>query len=269
VSAGSAALRRGGAASAALVAAVALVAVVAAVGAGNHIGSSRTLPALNRSGDPDNYARNAIGHLAPVDANFIAARVGTVPGTNRASTTTVPAARPQPSPTPPVDNSIHGAPGTFPGLAPGGFVLELKMVPDSDTVRANDEIRYRMIITNTGTEDFRGRSFTLEWHTPTGTVGRNALEQCSVLPVAIVKALCATERLLVSPGLGEAHHESFNSGGLVAIAPGGTFTKDWFVQVLPSNAAGSTIFNHAHLTVNINGTDHTVRTPDIVVTVVA
>ena len=60
-----AALRRGGAASAAMVAGAALVAVAAAVGVGAHVGSSRTLPALNRSTDT-NYARNAIGHLARV-----------------------------------------------------------------------------------------------------------------------------------------------------------------------------------------------------------
>ncbi|MEY2472950.1 MAG: hypothetical protein QOK28_2279 [Actinomycetota bacterium] len=248
----------------------ALVAIGAAVGVGSSTGSSRTLPALNRSGDSGNYARDAIGRIAPVDAKFVAARVGKVPGTHATPTTIPGAPRPRATPPPPpVDNSIHGSPGALPGLAPGGFVLGVNMVPSSDTVRANDELRYRMIVTNTGTEEFRGRSFTLEWHTPNGTVGRNALSECDILPAGVMQALCASERLLVSPGLGEARHESFNSGGLVVIPPGGSFTKDWYVQILPTNAAGSTIFNHAHLTVNINGTDHTVRTPDVVVTVVA
>jgi hypothetical protein len=247
----------------------ALIAVAAAVGFASNIASSRTLPALNRSRDADKYARDAIGHLAPVDAKFVAARVGKVPGTHATSTTTTSTPRGRPTAAPRQDNSIHGSPGAFPSLAPGGFVLEVKMVPSSETVRANDELRYRMVITNTGTGEFRGRSFLLEWHTPNGTLGRNALAQCSVVPLAIVQALCASQRLLVSPGLGEARHESFSSNGLVAIAPGRSFTKDWYVQVLPSNAAGSTIFNHAHLTVNINGTDYKVRTPDVVVTVVA
>lgn len=263
-------LRRGGLAQAALVGAVAFVAVTAAVAVGTRVAPTRTLPSLPRRADAD-YARNAIGHLAPVDAQFVARRVGPVPGApSTTETTAPPASRPQsPAPTPPPDNSIKGSPGALPGLAPGGWVLNVKMVPNSDTVRVNDEIRYRMIVSNTGTEEFRGRSFTLEWHTPNGTFGRNALGQCSVVPLASLRSLCESERVLLSPGLGEARHERFNSGGLVAIPAGQSYTKEWFVQVLPSNAVGSTIFDHAHLTVNINGKDVTARTPDVVVTVVA
>jgi hypothetical protein len=143
------------------------------------------------------------------------------------------------------------------------------MTPDRTTVHSGEEIRYRMTITNVGREDFRGRSFALEWHTPSGTLGRNALEQCNLTPISIVRAICAMERLQFSPGLGETNHERFDSSGLVAIAPGGQWTHDWYVQVLPSNAAGSTIFNHAHLNVNLNGQQLWVRTPDVVVEVVA
>ena len=250
-------------------AAVALVAVATAVGVGTRVAGTRTLPALTRSGDSGNYARNAIGHLAPVDAKFVAKRVGKVRGAPTTTTTEPVRARPRPAATPPPDDSIHGSPGNFPGLTPGGWVLNLKMVTNSDTVRDGDEIHYRMIITNSGTEDFRGRSFLLEWHTPNGTLGRNALDECNILPIAVVQAICFSQRLQISAGLGEARHETFNSGGLVMIPAGESWTKDWFVQVLPSNAAGSTIFNHAHLTVTIDNKDTKVRTPDVVVRVVA
>jgi hypothetical protein len=270
VSAASAAFRRGGAASAALVAAVALVAVVAAVGAGSRIASSRTLPALNRSGDSSNYARNAIGHLAPVDAKFVARRVGSV---GRTRPTTPPAsdapARPRTeTAAPPVDPSIHGTPGAIPGLAPGGWDLTLKMTAESPTARSGDDIHYVMTITNIGGQDFYGRAFLLEWHTPAGTFGRNSIEQCNVVPVALVRALCSLERLQLSPGLGETSHERFDSSGLIAIQAGKQWVHDWYVTVLPSNAAGSTIFNHAHLNVNISGQQLWIRTPDVVVTVV-
>jgi hypothetical protein len=261
-------LRRGGAVRALLVALIALVAVTTAAVFGTHVDGTRALPALTRSGG-SNYARNAIGRLTPVDARFVRQRVGRIPGTRQTSTTTTPAPRGRPPAVTPSDNAIKGSPGALPGLAPGGWVLSLAMTPNSRTVHANDEIHYRIVVTNSGTEDFRGRAFLLEWHTPNGTLGRNALDQCSVLPIAIVRALCLSERLMFSPGLGDAHHENFNSNGLVTIPPGQSWTKDWFVQVLPSNAAGSTIFNHAHLTVTINGQDVRVRTPDVVVQVVA
>jgi hypothetical protein len=269
VSAGSAAFRRGGAASAALVAAVALVAVTAAVGAGSRVASNRSLPGLAR-GETSSYARNAIGHLKPVDSKFVARRVGSV-GKSRPTTTTTPSGeRPRPnSTTPPPDKSIHGTPGPVPGLAPGGWELTLKMAPDRDTARSGDEIRYRMTISNIGRQDFYGRAFVLEWHTPNGTLGHNAIEQCNLIPLPMVQALCATQRLLFSPGLGESSHERFDSSGLIMIPAGGNWTHDWYVQVLPSNAAGSTILNHAHLNVNLSGTELWIRTPDIVVTVVA
>ena len=79
----------------------------------------------------------------------------------------------------------------------------------------------------------------------------------------------AQVRVADAQPLGDARPETFNSSGLVAIPAGQSWTKDWYVQVLPTNAAGSTIFNHTVLTVTINGVDHKIRTPDVVVTVVA
>ena len=227
------------------------------------------MPGLAR-GESSSYARNAIGHLKPVDPKFVSRRVGSV-GRPRSTTTTAPTtARPRPaeSDTPP-GKSIHGSPGAIPGLAPGGWELTLKMASDRDSARAGDEVRYRMTITNVGREDFYGRAFLLEWHTPSGTFGRNSIEQCNLVPIAIVQALCASERLLISPGLGETSHERFNSSGLIMIRAGESWTHDWYVQVLPSNAAGSAIFNHAHLNVNLGGQQVWLRTPDVVVQVVA
>jgi hypothetical protein len=144
------------------------------------------------------------------------------------------------------------------------------MTADSTTARSGDEIHYRMTITNIGHDEFRGRAFLLEWHTPSGTLGRNSLEQCNLLtPLAIVSAICAMERLRFSPGLGEASHERFDSSGLVMIPAGQTWTHDWYVTVLPSNSAGSTIFNHAHLNVNLGRQQLWIRTPDVAVKVVA
>jgi hypothetical protein len=265
----SAAQRPGGAKSAALVATVALVAVAAAVGFASHVPSSRSLPALNR-GDPGNYTRNAIGRLKPVDAQFVTRRVGRVPGTKRTPTATpdtVPPRTTPPTTRPP--RSIQGTPGAFPGLAPGGWELTLKMEPDRNEARSRDEIRYRMTITNVGRDDFRGRAFLLEWHTPVGTLGQNSLQQCSLVPLAIVQTICAMERLQISPGFGETRHERFDSSGLVVIPAGESWTHDWYVTVLPSNSAGSTIFNHAHLNVNLGREQVWLRTPDVVVKVVA
>jgi hypothetical protein len=250
------------------VATVALVAVTAAAFSAGRIPSSLSLPALNRN-DPGNYARNAIGRLAPVDAKFVARRVGRVPGTRRAEATP-PTESPARTTTPTTarDRSIQGTPGAFPGLAPGGWELKLAMTPDRKTVRAGEELRYRMTVTNVGTDDFRGRAFVLEWHTPTGTFGRNSLEQCNLVFVPMLQAMCALERLQLSPGIGEAGHQRFASSGLIVIGAGEEWTHDWYVQVLPSNAPGSTIFNHAHLNVNLSGRQLWLRTPDVVVTVV-
>ncbi|HVT76547.1 MAG TPA: hypothetical protein VHD87_05915 [Acidimicrobiales bacterium] len=267
MSAGSASLRRGGAAGVTLVVAVALLAVSAAVVAGGRVGTKATLPAL-QGGTRSGYARNALGQLKPVDAQFVTRQVGRVPRTQQTTTTTTFPVRRTPPTTAPVDHSIHGAPGAIPGLAPGGWVLDLQMAANHSTVRPGDELRYRMTITNTGTEDFRGRSFILEWNTPNGTLGRNALQQCNLLPTTIAEALCASQRLVISPGLGDAKPERFNSEGLVAIAPGQQWFHDWYVEILPTNAPGTTIFNHARLIVNVNGTDEHLRTPDVVVTVV-
>jgi len=253
------------------VATVALLAVTMAAGIGSRIPSSRTLPALSRSDDTGRYARNAIGHLTPVDAKFVARRVGSV-GHTRTTQLAAPPTTVRPradGPAPAADPSIHGTPGAFPGLTPGGWNLTLKMTTDSPTARAGDEIHYRMTITNIGAQDFYGRSFLLEWHTPTGTFGRNAVEQCDLTPLAIVQAICTAQRLLLSPGLGESSHERFDSSGLIAIGAGKSWSHDWYVQVLPSNAVGSTIFNHAHLNVKLSGDMLWLRTPDVVVTVVA
>jgi hypothetical protein len=248
---------------------VALVAVAAAVAAGSHIGGTRSLPALVR-GDSESYAHNAIGHVAPVDAKFVARRVGSV-GTPAPTPTTAPSSpRARPStPQAPPQKTIHGSPGGVGGLSPGGWELSLSMAPDRATARAGDEVRYRMTVTNVGAQDFYGRAFQLEWHTPNGTFGHNAIQQCSLVTLAIVQTLCLSQRLMLSPGLGETSHQRFDSSGLIVIRSGQSWSYDWFVQVLPSNAEGSTIFNHAHLHVNLSGRQLWIRTPDVVVKVVA
>lgn len=244
--------------------------IAGAVALGAQVASTRTLTHPAGSDTRTEYAQNAIGRLAPVSARFTERRLGRkvlgLAGDQPAPSSGKPT--PKPVTRTPAE-SIHGEPGTFPGLAPGGFDLTIAMAPNHSEVKAGDEVRYRMVVTNTGGQDFRGRAFTLEWHTPTGTVGRNAIKQCTLLPLAIAQALCASQRLLFEPGLGEARHDSFNSAGLVAIGPGESFTKDWYVQVLPTAATGTTFLNHAHLTVSINGKDHTISTDDVTVTVVA
>lgn len=249
-----------------------VVLIAGAVALGTQVGSTRTLTRPSSATASADYARNAIGRLAPVSAQFTEKRLG------RDVAAGLPKVRPAPNsditrgPGPaPVkrDESIHGEPGTIPGLAPGGFVLTLAMAPNRLTVHAGDEVRYRMIVANTGNEDFRGRAFTLEWHTPTGTIARNGLEQCTLLPIALIRGICSAQRIIVQPGLGEARHNSFNTAGLVAIRPGEQWTHDWFVQVLPTAPDGTTYLNHAHLMVSINGQDHTISSDDVTVTVVA
>ena len=45
------------------------------------------------------------------------------------------------------------------------------MGTNSSTVKAGETFTYRMVVSNIGSEDFRGRNFLLEWHTPLGTAG--------------------------------------------------------------------------------------------------
>lgn len=240
-----------------------------AVAFGEHIAQNRTLPGLRDRASADSYARNAIGKLAPVSAKFTERQIGRdalrAPGESETDAATPSDTPTRPNTTRP-PSTIRGTPGAFPTLAPGGWVLAIQMASDKQTVRSGEEIRYRMTVTNTGDQDFRGRSFRLEWHTPTNTFGRNPLEQCELAP-SIVLELCAGQRLLFSPGLGEARHERFNSAGLIAIGPRQQWTHDWHVQVLPSAAAGTRFLNHAHLTVNIDGKDLRITSNDVVVAV--
>jgi hypothetical protein len=266
-----AAFRRGGAPALALLAVVALIA--AAVALGLHPPDHGLLPGL-RHNDSGGYSRDALGSIAPVSAAFVEGRIGKS-ALERLTVSPEPAPpaeaprTPPRSGTTPSDQSIHGSPGPVPGLAPGGWVLALDMVADQNSVRAGDEVAYRITVRNVGGEDFRGRGFTLEWHTPLGTVGRNPLTQCNLLPVTAARALCQSQRLAVSPGAGEARHEQMNSAGLIAIPAGGKWVQTWYVQVLPGTPAGTQYTNHAHLHVNVDNQDRVITTPPVIVTVVA
>ena len=246
-----------------------VVLVAGAVGLGGRIDRARTLPGLSGRGGAEGYARDALGSIAPVSAEFTEREIGrqVLLGISEDEPDDAPRGedpRPRPRSSPPP--TIRGAPGTFPTLTPGGWVLEVSMSADRSTVQPGDEIRYRMAVLNRGDEDFRGRSFVLEWHTPTNTVGRNPIDQCVFAP-PLLAPLCKSQRLMLSAGVGEARHETLNTRGLVAVRPGERFVHDWFVQVLPSAASGTRFLNHAHLTVRIAGEDNTVRSDDVVVTV--
>lgn len=236
---------------------------------GEHIAQDRTLPGLSGRASADSYARNAIGKLAPINAKFTERRIGrnalrrpgalSTDAPRPSGTTTRPKTTPPPS-------TIRGKPGTFPTLTPGGWVLSIQMASDRRTAKSGEDVRYRMTVTNTGDEDFRGRSFRLEWHTPNDTVGRNPIGQCELAP-AMVLELCSGQRLLFSPGLGEARHETFDSSGLIVIRPRSHWAHDWYVRVLPSAAVGTQFLNHSHLTVTIDGKDVRITSNDVVVTV--
>ncbi len=254
-----------------------IVLIFSAVGFGAQTEGDEVLPGLVRNSGAQTYTRDALGSIAPISPTYIERRLGTatVQRITRSaagstaggakSTTPRPAAPPTPGAAPP--QVIEGKAGPVPGLAPGGWILTLDMAPNSATVPAGGEIVYRMSIRNVGTDYFRGRSFLLEWHTPLGTVGRNALTECNLIPVDAVRELCETQRLSVSPGAGDTTHDQTNSAGLVAIRPGETWVQEWYVQTLPSATPGTQYTNHAHLTVNIDGKDVTVATPPVVVTV--
>jgi hypothetical protein len=245
---------------------VTVVALIAgAVALGVRVSGTRTLPGLDDRAS-ESFARDPIGRLAPLDARFTERQIGAE--ALRAGDDAAPPEGPEPQApqkTRTTNPALRGSPGAFPGLAPGGWVLSVQMLAPK-TVRAGDEMHYRMLVGNTGTEDFRGRSFQLEWHTPAGTVGRNALEQCSLLPLDLLRALCRSERLFPTVG-SDTTHQSFNSSGLIAIRPGQQWEQDWYVQVLPTTTAGTQLHNHAHLTVMINGVDAHIASDDVVVTV--
>jgi hypothetical protein len=261
----SADLRRRAATVAALFGVAVLIA--AAVGFGTRVEATRGLPGL-RSGTADEYTQNAIGKLAPVNAEFTERQLGRAALGRSETDAPQPPAQPRPRPTTtvPPPQSIHGSPAL---LAPGGWELTLRFEAANTQVQAGDEIRYRMIVTNIGDEDFRGRAFNLEWHTPVGTVGRNALDQCNIIGLPLLQAICASQRLQVSPGLGDARHESFNSAALIAIESGASYTHNWFVQTLPSAQPGTTYANHAHLRVNVDGRRVAIGSETVTVTVVA
>jgi hypothetical protein len=245
---------------------VVAILIATAVGFGTRVGATRSLPGL-RHGTADEYTQNAIGKLRPVTAQFTEERLGRGALRRTTTNTTAPTqARPRTTTTLPPAQTITGAPGF---LAPGGWELTLRFNAVATKVQAGDEIHYRMIVVNKGSEDFRGRSFTLQWHSPQGTVARNGLEQCNIIGLDVLRAICESQRLLVSPGLGDARHDSFNSAGLVAIGAGQQWVHDWYVQTLPSAQPGMEYHNHAHLTVNVNGKDVTITSPDLLVTVVA
>lgn len=244
--------------------------IAAAAGLGADVPPDRVLARPGAGNAAGSYGRNPIGALAPVDEQFIARRVGAVSGfaVSRGGRATTPTTTPRrSSPTPRPDGAIRGTPGAFPNLAPGGWVLVVTMQAQPTTVAAGNEIRYRMTIQNIGGEDFRGRSFTLEWDTPSGTIGRNGLDQCGLLSPAALRALCSSRRLFFTPALTEASHESFNSVGLVGIRAGGEWTKDWFVQTLPGTAPGTTYTNQARLIVTVDGQSMTTTSDPVVVTV--
>jgi hypothetical protein len=253
------------------------VLIFSAVGFGAQTDGDNVLPGLGRNSAAQSYTRDALGSIAPISPTYIERRLGTAaverltrssetPGSDTTKT-------PTPRPTPPVNSgeapppAIQGKPGTVPGLAPGGWILTLAMAPNAATVPPGGEIVYRMSIKNVGTEDFRGRSFLLEWHTPVGTVGRNALTECNLIPVTAARELCQSQRLSISPGAGDARHEQTSSAGLIAIRPGETWVQEWHVQTLPSATPGTQYTTHAHLTVSIDGKDVVVSTPPVVVTV--
>lgn len=254
------ALRRTGTPALVLVGVASLIASAVALGAG--VGADRSVSGVGR-GSSTGYARNAIGKLAPVNANFAERQIGASSYQRlRGTPPTTLAPRRSPS-TPPVTAApqLRGTPGGIATRAPGEWALTVQMASDRATVRPGDEIRYRMTITNTGNGDFRGLPFVLEWHTPSGTFGRNALPQCELLPVGPAQALCATPRIFITPGLGEASEQRYNSSGLVILGPGEKWTHDWYVQVLAAEATAGEIHNHAHLTVR----GKTIDSPDVVV----
>lgn len=269
---GRAALRRTGAQLGALLAVVVLI--FGAVSFGARTDGHDVLPGLARTDAIESYVRDALGAIAPISPTYVGRRLGAaaverLTGSTGGSANADPG-RPSASASPPPAEPrpvIQGKPGTVPGLAPGGWVLTLAMVPNAANVPPGGEIKYRIMIKNGGTDYFRGRSFLLEWHTPSGTVGRNSLTSCNLFPVGAARQLCRNQRLAVSPGAGDAQHEQINSAGLVAIAPGETWVREWFVQTLPSAASGTQYRTHAHLTVTIEGQDVTVSTPPVVVTV--
>jgi hypothetical protein len=266
---GRAALRRTGAQLGALLAVVVLI--FGAVGFGTRTDKQDVLPGIVRNQASETYARDALGSIAPISETYVERRLGTVTvdriTRSNSGGGTSPTRSPAPVAAPPAEpTAIEGKPGAVPGLAPGGWILTLDMAPNAATVPAGGEIVYRIMIKNVGTDDFRGRSFLLEWHTPLGTVGRNSLTQCNLIPVDVVRELCESQRLSISPGAGDASHEQTNSAGLISIAQGETWVQEWHVQTLNA-ASGTQYTTHAHLTVNIDGQDVRISTPPVVVTV--
>lgn len=271
LSASRAALRRGGVPAHSAAGAGAMVVVLGlilgAVAVGVRIPGDAMLGGLPRLSQSD-YSLRALDPLASVSEDYVRQVLGTVVNGVLAGELAVeipdleappgrpaspPAEEAEPAPT------IEGEPGPIPGLAPGGWALTLAMVVDRSTVKAGDAFNYRMVIRNVGAEDFRGRSFGLQWHTPAGTFSDDSVS-CELGPNG--EDPCAGQRVL-APGLGDSQHEQSITTG-VTIRPGEEWVRDWRVQTSPSATAGTQYTSHAHLEAG----GRTITTDTVTVTVV-
>lgn len=263
------ALRRGGVQAGAILAVIGLI--FGAVALGLRISGRGLLDGLPHPAVSEFSAR-AIGPLAPISGDYARQLLGDAtfrgltgePAAGPAGAGPRPG-RPGSGPTGGTagDQTIEASPGLL-GAAPREWVLTLNMVADA-TVQAGGDIVYRMIIRNIGTEDFGGRNFTLQWHTPAGTISRVPLEACEDVPNDEVRDPCASVPLPL-PGLGPSVHSSRNSAGLISIEAGGEWVQLWRVTVPPGTLAGTEFTNHAHLTVT--GSEATITTGTVTVTVV-
>lgn len=170
-----------------------------------------------------------------------------------------------PTLTHPKSPSITGGGPTLLAPARRPWELTLDITADRETVKPGDEILYRIIVANVGDGDFGGQSFTLQWHTPTGTVAFYAAK-CENAPDQGIQEQCGSVEL-VSPGKGDAVHEETVTAGLATIRAHKEYVQLWRVKTNPSQTAGTQIFNHAHLSLTEKGPNEIINSRVVVVTV--
>jgi uncharacterized repeat protein (TIGR01451 family) len=261
-------LARRGVAPAALGTAVLLV-VTAAATLGGNLPTTRLLPAppsleLNVGPDPSGLTFPAVTDQFLVDAlgpdagAFIPTPAPTTAGPLPRGTSSPPTVAPGP------DESASPSPSPRTRL-PGPFQfsqLTIAMRADRSQASPGETITYLAIVTNTGTQDFRG-AYQLSAHIPFGTV--DATTPCDGTLGIDPQHDCVNPPV-PTPGSPDPDVHQLNSSFSGTIPRGARQVTVFKVRVNETTQPGSRLQNHTHL--NVVGDNQPTTTSNTVVVVV-
>lgn len=225
------------------------------------------LPALH---DLD-YGADAIGRLPQLSREFLLEALGG-PTLSRLVGDPVierrAVRRPAAAPSSPQESPPPGpGRGALPGVVGGDWELRPRMEADRDTVPAEGEVRYRVIVGNIGTEPFRG-DFVITSHIPFGTrdASPSPCGEPGVSPDPEHPCVQPSAPVPGSPSE-DVHQVTFSVGFTGdGLAPGEDYVASFRVRVNAGVPSGTRIVNHAHLDV-VGDSDGPVTTDEVVVTV--